>query len=66
MSKDTNMGRASHLSQEAALQQNLPSVEAEVGDQPTRPTVHGRHISQNSKKEPPIKPSGTGKPRRIL
>lgn len=66
MSKQHNIGRKSHVAQEAELQQNMPSIDQEMSNQPTRPSVHGRHISQRSKKEPPIKPSRRHKPTRIM
>jgi hypothetical protein len=43
MGKRQNIGRGSHLAQEAELQQNMPEVEAEIGEQPTRPTTHAHH-----------------------
>jgi hypothetical protein len=66
MGKQQNMGRRSHLEQEAELEQNLASIEQEIGDQPARPSVHGHHISQRSKKEPPIKHTRSGKPHRLM
>lgn len=60
------MGRGAHLSQEAELQQNLPGIDDEIGDQAIRPTVHAHHVNQGSKKEPPIKPSRRGRPHRII
>jgi len=68
MSKQHNMGRGSHLSEEAERQESLVDINDEVlnDKQPTRPTVHERHISQNSKKEPPIKPNHGGKPIRVM
>lgn len=61
MTKNHNMGRRSHLEKEAELQEELPEIKQETGDQLVRPTLHAHHIDKGSKKEPPVKPTPLAK-----
>jgi hypothetical protein len=61
-----HMGRRSHLAQDVQFDQNSDGIDREVGDQPTRPTVHHHQATKNPKKEPPMKSSRTTKPHRAL
>jgi hypothetical protein len=52
MTKNHNMGRKSHHAQDAQYNQTMAGLSAEIGPQPTRPTV-GRQQSTKSSKELP-------------
>jgi hypothetical protein len=49
MTKNRNMGRKSHLSQDAEFEQNVSRITDDIGEQPTRPTIHKQQATKSSK-----------------
>lgn len=49
MPQRNNMGRKSFKTQDGQLDQNLPNIPAEIGRQPTRPSVHRQKPTKSSK-----------------
>jgi hypothetical protein len=66
MSQNQNMGRKSHIIQDAQFEQNAAGLQDEIGNQPSRPTVHSHKATKKIGKEPPIRSSSTERPRRIM
>lgn len=52
MPKNRNMGRKSHHVQDAQFNQHADSLQGQVGEQPTRPTVSPMQATKSSKEEP--------------
>lgn len=52
MSKRKNMGRKSHHVQDAQYNQTIPDTSQQIGEQPTRPSVHPQQAVDSSKEMP--------------
>ncbi len=52
MAKRRNMGRRSHLTQDAHFNQTAPGINDQVGDQPTSPTLGQQQATKSSKQAP--------------